>query len=340
MIDHIQRIRDEAETKISSAPDIQELDRLRVHYLGKKGLITGLLHQLKELAPEKRREMGAELNKIKVEFESALESRHSILARLRIEKELTSAAPLDLTLPGQYALNLGSIHPVTKIIEESVLCLKRVGFSVVSGPEIETEFYNFEALNTPADHPARDLQDTFYLRNVPTLLRSHTSPMQIRTMQNRKPPLQFISYGRVYRSDYDQTHTPMFHQIEGVMVDDHVTMAELKGVLHYWVKSLFGSRPLRFRPSFFPFVEPGAEVDMQCIHCRGRGCRTCKETGWLEIGGCGMIHPNVFKAVGYEMERYSGFAFGFGVERIAMLKYGIDDLRSFFENDHRMLEQF
>ncbi len=339
MIDHIQRIRDEAETKISSAPDIQELDRLRVHYLGKKGLITGMLHQLKELAPDKRREMGAELNKIKEHFESALHTRHQTLERQNMEKELTSSAPLDLTLPGQYALNLGSLHPVSKIIEESVLCLKRVGFSVVSGPEIETEFFNFEALNTPKDHPARDLQDTFYIQGQ-SLLRSHTSPMQIRTMMNRKPPLQFISHGRVYRSDYDQTHTPMFHQIEGVMVDEHVTMAELKGVLHYWVKSLFGSRPLRFRPSFFPFVEPGAEVDMQCIHCRGRGCRTCKDTGWLEIGGCGMIHPNVFKSVGYELEKYSGFAFGFGVERIAMLKYGIDDLRSFFENDHRLLEQF
>jgi phenylalanyl-tRNA synthetase alpha chain len=339
MIDHIQRIRDEAETKISSAPDTQELDRLRVQYLGKKGLITSLLHQLKELAPEKRREMGAVLNKIKEEFETSLSGRHEQLERRKIETELSQSAPLDLTLPGQYALNLGSIHPVTRIIEESVQCLKRVGFSVVSGPEIETEFFNFEALNTPADHPARDLQDTFYIKS-PILLRSHTSPVQIRTMQSRKPPLQVISYGRVYRSDYDQTHTPMFHQIEGIMVDDHVTMAELKGVLHYWVKSLFGSRPLRFRPSFFPFVEPGAEVDMQCIACRGKGCRTCKDSGWLEIGGCGMIHPNVFKSVGYEMERYSGFAFGFGVERIAMLKYGIDDLRSFFENDHRLLEQF
>jgi phenylalanyl-tRNA synthetase alpha chain len=226
-------------------------------------------------------------------------------------------------------------------MNDVVQILKRIGFSVVTGPEVELEFYNFEALNTPEDHPARDMQDTFYI-NPPVLLRSHTSPVQIRTMKDKKPPIQVIAPGKVYRSDYDLTHTPMFHQIEGLMVDEHLSLADLKGVLNYLIKNLFGARSLRFRPSFFPFTEPSAEVDMQCIQCKGSGkeCRLCKSTGWLEIGGCGMVHPHVFKSVGYDSEKYSGFAFGMGIERIAMLKYGIDDLRSFFENDIRMLEQF
>lgn len=301
----------------------------------------GMLHQLKELDPERRREVGAVLNQVKTDFEREIGVRQSELQRLQMERELTSAEPIDVTLPGQYAINLGSLHPVTKVIEQTVQCLKRVGFSVASGPEVELEFYNFEALNTPEDHPARDLQDTFYIKS-PVLLRSHTSPVQIRTMKTKAPPLQIIAVGKVYRSDYDLTHTPMFHQIEGLMVDENISLADLKGVLHYLVKHLFGARPLRFRPSYFPFTEPSAEVDMQCILCKGSGkeCRMCKSTGWLEIGGCGMVHPNVFKSVDYDPDRYSGFAFGMGIERIAMLKYGIDDLRSFFENDHRMLEQF
>ena len=225
------------------------------------------------------------------------------------------------------------------MMNDIVQILKRIGFSVVTGPEVELEFYNFEALNTPEDHPARDMQDTFYI-NPPVLLRSHTSPVQIRTMKDKKPPIQIIAPGKVYRSDYDLTHTPMFHQIEGLMVDENLSLADLKGVLNYLIKNLFGTKTLRFRPSFFPFTEPSAEVDMQCIQCKGKGCRLCKSTGWLEIGGCGMVHPNVFKSVNYDSEKYSGFAFGMGIERIAMLKYGIDDLRSFFENDIRMLEQF
>ncbi len=341
MIENIERIRDEARSQISSAPDPHELDRIRVHYLGKKGLLTGLLHQLKDLTPDKRKEMGAVLNQVKSDTENHIDRRQTELARIEIERELTKTPSLDLTLPGQYAVHLGSVHPVNRVIDQCVQALKRVGYSVATGPEVELEYYNFEALNTPDDHPARDVQDTFYI-DPPVLLRSHTSPVQIRTMKAQKPPVQILAVGKVYRSDYDLTHTPMFHQIEGLMVDDNISLADLKGTLYYLVKSLFGARPLRFRPSYFPFTEPSAEVDMQCISCKGNGkdCRMCKSTGWVEIGGCGMVHPNVFKAVGYDPDVTSGFAFGMGMERITMLKYGIDDLRSLFENDHRMLEQF
>jgi len=341
MIENIHRIREEGRSLISSAPSPQELDHLRVHYLGKKGLLTGLLHQLKDLDNNRRREVGALLNQLKTDLESHFDHRQVELRRLEIEKELASSSPIDFTLPGRHFAGVGSLHPVTKVLEEIVAILRRVGFSVATGPEIELDFYNFEALNTPPDHPARDLQDTFYIEG-PVLLRSHTSPVQIRAMKSRRPPMQIIAPGRVYRSDYDLTHTPMFHQVEGLLVDESVSLSDLKGVLHHLVKNLFGARPLRFRPSYFPFTEPSAEVDMQCIQCRGSGkdCRLCKNSGWLEIGGCGMVHPNVFKAVGYEPDRYTGFAFGMGIERIAMLKYGIDDLRSFFENDYRMLEQF
>jgi len=341
MIDNIERIQQEARSQIAAAPSPQDLDKLRVHYLGKKGLLTNLLHQLKDLDQEKRRELGAVLNQVKSDFESVFDKRQEELERSAIEVEISKSAPIDVTLPGLYPSESGSWHPITQVTEEMVQIMRKIGYSIASGPEVETEFYNFEALNTPADHPARDMQDTFYI-NPPILLRSHTSPMQIRTMKSAKPPLQIIALGKVYRADYDATHTPMFHQMEGLMVGDDISFADLKGTLQYLVSNLFGNRPLRFRPSYFPFVEPGAEVDMQCFQCKGNGkeCRVCKSTGWLEIGGCGMVHPNVFKAVNYDSERYSGFAFGMGIERIAMLKYGVDDIRSFFENDHRMLEQF
>lgn len=341
MIDHIQRIRDEAEARISSAANTDELEKLRVHYLGKKGLITALLHQLRELSQEKRREVGAVLNRIKEEFETSFLTRQQELYRTTIDQEVGKTPPLDLTLPGQFVTGLGSLHPVSLVSKEAIRCLRNVGFSVASGPEVETEYYNFEALNTPENHPARDLHDTFYIR-PPVLLRSHTSPVQVRVMKKKKPPLQIIAPGKVYRSDYDATHTPMFQQIEGLMVDTDISFAELKGVLFYFVKEMFGARPLRFRPSYFPFTEPSAEVDMQCIRCRGKEktCRVCSGTGWLEIAGCGMVHPNVFKAVGYEPDAYTGFAFGIGIERMTMLKYGLDDLRSLYENDQRILEQF
>ncbi|MCX6103057.1 MAG: phenylalanine--tRNA ligase subunit alpha [Proteobacteria bacterium] len=306
MIEQINQIRVEAHSQIFSALDPDALDRLRVHYMGKKGVLTTLLHQLKELTPEKRKEMGAVLNEVKTNVERDLKQRQTELKRVVLDKEISSSGSADVSLPGHFA---------------------------------ELEFYHLEALNTTEDHPARDMQDTFYI-NPPVLLRSHTSPVQIRTMKDKKPPIQIIAPGKVYRSDYDLTHTPMFHQIEGLMVDENLSLADLKGVLNYLIKNLFGTKTLRFRPSFFPFTEPSAEVDMQCIQCKGKGCRLCKSTGWLEIGGCGMVHPNVFKSVNYDSEKYSGFAFGMGIERIAMLKYGIDDLRSFFENDIRMLEQF
>lgn len=341
MIENIERIREEARNQISSCPTPQDLDRLRVHYLGKKGLITTLLHQLKDVDQGKRKELGAILNQVKTDFEKDIDVRQSELERVVVEQEVAKTEPIDVTLSGQYAIGVGSLHPVTRITQQLVSCLRRVGYSIATGPEVETEYYNFEALNTPADHPARDLQDTFYI--APSiLLRSHTSPVQIRTMKTRTPPLAVMAIGKVYRADYDVTHTPMFHQMEGLMVGTDISLADLKGVLHYVVKNLFGARPLRFRPSFFPFTEPSAEVDMQCFQCKGSGkdCRLCKSTGWLEIGGCGMVHPNVFKAVEYEADLYTGFAFGLGIERIAMLKYGMDDLRSLYENDLRMLEQF
>ncbi len=339
MIEQINQIRVEAHSQIFSALDPDALDRLRVHYMGKKGVLTTLLHQLKELTPEKRKEMGAVLNEVKTNVERDLKQRQTELKRVVLDKEISSSGSADVSLPGHFAINSGSLHPISLVMNDIVQILKRIGFSVVTGPEVELEFYNFEALNTPEDHPARDMQDTFYI-NPPVLLRSHTSPVQIRTMKDKKPPIQIIAPGKVYRSDYDLTHTPMFHQIEGLMVDENLSLADLKGVLNYLIKNLFGTKTLRFRPSFFPFTEPSAEVDMQCIQCKGKGCRLCKSTGWLEIGGCGMVHPNVFKSVNYDSEKYSGFAFGMGIERIAMLKYGIDDLRSFFENDIRMLEQF
>lgn len=342
MIENIDRIKQEARTQILNCPSREELQNLRVHYMGKKGVITALLHSLKDLEAEKRREMGARLNQVKQDFEKELGLKQSEFDRAAVEKELSNSSGIDLTLPGIFTSEAGSLHPVTKVMDEMIRIFRKIGFSVASGPEVELEFYNFEALNTPENHPARDLQDTFYIKQ-PVLLRSHTSPVQIRTMKSKSPPIQIIAPGKVYRSDYDITHTPMFHQVEGLMVDEHLSMADLKGVLHYMVKDLFGARPLRFRPSFFPFTEPSAEVDMACIGCKGEGnidCRLCKGTGWIEIGGCGMVHPNVFKSVGYDPDKYSGFAFGMGIERIAMLKYGIDDLRSFFENDLRMLEQF
>ncbi len=339
MIDNIQRIQEEARGRIASAPDTGELDRLRVHYLGKKGLITSLLAQLRDLTPEKRREAGAFLNRVKEEFENVLTTRQEELEAKQIESELAQTPRIDVTLPGTYAINSGSLHPITRVTDQAVQALRRVGFTVASGPEVETEFYNFEALNTPEHHPARDMQDTFYI-DKPVLLRSHTSPVQIRAMRAMKPPIQIITLGKVYRSDYDQTHTPMFHQLEGLMVDETVSFSDLKGVMHYLVDELFGSRPLRFRPSFFPFVEPGAEVDMLWGEGKDRKSKATSPSDWLEIGGCGMVHPNVLRAVGYDPDRYSGFAFGLGLERIAMIKYGISDIRSYFENDRRMLEQF
>lgn len=341
MIEKIKLLQQESTLEISKATSIQTLESLRVSYLGKKGSITQLLHQLKDLSSEERKEAGAVLNTLKNEIEQKIDSKKQEFSSKKISQEIEETQPIDVTLPGFYPSTQGSLHPITKVMEEIVSTLKKIGFSIATGPEAELEYYNFEALNTPENHPARDLQDTFYIQR-PVLLRSHTSPVQIRAMKAQKPPIQIISIGKVYRSDFDVTHTPMFHQVEGLLVDKHISFSDLKGTLHYLINEIFGQRELRFRPSYFPFTEPSAEVDMKCIQCKipGDHCRLCGSTGWLEVGGCGMVHPNVLNAVEYDIDTYRGFAFGLGIDRVAMLKYGMTDLRSLFENDLRMLEQF
>ncbi len=331
----VQELGEVALREIQTAGSAEDLERLRVKYLGRKGALTQILRSLSRLAPEDRRRVGNEANRAKESLESALDGALAAL------KEARRAAPpaLDATLPGRRP-PLGRLHPLTRINQEVCDIFLHLGFEAVEGPEVELDYYNFEALNIPADHPARDMQDTFYF-NDKVLLRTHTSPMQIRVMEMRQPPVRIIAPGRVYRRDSDLTHTPMFHQVEGLLVDKGVTFADLKGVLTAFVHEMFGPEVgLRFRPSYFPFTEPSAEVDIACVICRGEGCRVCKITGWLEILGAGMVHPAVFEAVGYDPETYTGFAFGLGIERIAMLKYGIDDIRLFFDNDLRFLRQF
>ncbi|SDB36938.1 phenylalanyl-tRNA synthetase, alpha subunit [Desulfonatronum thiosulfatophilum] len=322
-----------------SAPDVENI---RVAYLGRKGLLAGLMSSLAKTPPEQRPLLGQKANQVKAMLQERLDARLQDLER---NKERELLARFDPSLPGR-AHWLGSLHPVTLVTEEICQAFVSLGFDIVEGPELETDFYNFEALNLPPDHPARDMQDTFYIGDQ-TLLRTHTSPLQVRTMERMSPPLAAIAPGKVYRRDSDLTHTPMFHQIEGFVVDKDVSMADLRGTLTAFVHQIFGQEAIvRFRPSFFPFTEPSAEVDVSCMLCGGRGicagqaCRVCKQTGWLEILGCGMIDPAVFAAVGYDPEVYTGFAFGLGVERVAMLKYGIGDLRMFFENDTRFVSQF
>ncbi len=312
----------------------EALQALQVRVLGRKGLLTQLLRSIAALAPEKRPEAGREANRVKERLASALE------AALRdCEAAARPAERIDVTLPGRMEPR-GRLHPITRVTEEICAIFSQMGFERVEGPEVEKDYYNFEALNIPKNHPARDMQDTFFV-SADVVLRTHTSPLQVRTMERRRPPVRVIAPGRVFRRDSDQTHTPMFHQVEGLWVDESVSFGDLKGTLTAFVRRMFDEETaLRFRPSFFPFTEPSAEVDIRCVICRGAGCRVCKETGWLEILGSGMVHPAVFENVGYESGRYSGFAFGLGVERVAMLKYGIDDLRRFFENDLRFLAQF
>lgn len=328
MNEQFNRILEEAKIQISHTPSPLELDKLRVHYLGKKGLITTLLHQLKDLTGDKRKTEGSQLNVLKDEIEGEIDSRIKSLQKIEVDKELARTSPLDITLPGLSLASRGSVHPISQVSKDLYEILSGLGFSWTDGPEVEHEYFNFEALNTPEHHPARDLQDTFYI--APSiLLRSHTSPVQIRTMKKKTPPVQVMTIGKVYRADYDQTHTPMFHQMEGLMIAPNISLSDLKGIITYVVTQLFGNRPLRFRPSYFPFTEPSAEIDI--LWSKGQ---------WLEIAGSGMVHPNVLRAVGYDPDEVSGFAFGMGIERVAMLKYGISDLRSFFENDLRFLEQF
>jgi len=321
-----------------SASSLDKLQQLRVKYLGKKGLVTSELKTLSKISPELRPAYGKAVNEVKVYIEEELERIESLLKKEEHKKRILSEA-IDITLPGKFT-PFGREHPVNKILSEITGIFVSMGFDVEEGPEVELDYYNFEALNMPKDHPARDMQDTFYISDD-IVLRTHTSPVQVRVMEKRTPPLKIIAPGKVYRCDADISHTPMFHQVEGFMVDTDIAFSDLKGVLELFIHSIFPvETPIRFRPSFFPFTEPSAEVDIGCIFCSGKGCRVCKNAGWIEILGAGMIHPRVFEMVGYDADIYSGFAFGMGVERIAMLKYSIDDIRLFFENDMRFLKQF
>ena len=335
----VDAIAQEAREAVAAARSSADLEQARVRFLGRQGVLTQLLRSLGTLAPEERPLVGAAANEAKRMLEALLEER--LAEALESERRAQrTRARLDLTLPGRRPAR-GVLHPLTRVHDEIVAIFAGLGFSVVDGPEVETDYYNFEALNIPRDHPARDMQDTLYLTES-TLLRTHTSPVQIRTMLAQKPPVRIIVPGRVFRRDVaDASHSPMFHQVEGLAVDRNVTMADLKGTLGLFAREMFGPESrIRFRPSFFPFTEPSAEVDVLCFVCHGQGCRLCKQGGWLEILGSGMVHPQVLKNVGYDPEEVTGWAFGMGIERIAMLKYGIDDLRLFFDNDLRFLRQF
>jgi phenylalanyl-tRNA synthetase alpha chain len=337
-VDELSDIVSTAETEISAVAELGALDALRVRYLGKKGVLTARLKQLGALPPEERPAAGQAINRAKQAVQEVIEARRAALQSNELEARLARER-IDVTLPGR-GLHTGGLHPVTRALERVEAIFARAGFEFAEGPEIEDDYHNFEALNIPAHHPARAMHDTFYF-DEHTVLRTHTSPVQIRVMEKQSPPLRVIAPGRVYRCDSDLTHSPMFHQVEGLMVDENVSFADLKGILDDFLHSFFEADfKVRFRPSYFPFTEPSAEVDIQCVICGGGGCRVCGHSGWLEILGCGMVHPNVFDSVGVDNERYTGFAFGMGVERLAMLRYGVNDLRLFFENDLRFLRQF
>jgi phenylalanyl-tRNA synthetase alpha chain len=329
----------EALGAINNCTDLQTLEQVKSRFLGKSGSLTEMLKGLGKLEPDARKTAGARINEAKQAVEGAVRARRDQLQQTELERKLT-AETLDVSLPGR-GLGRGGLHPVTRTLSRIEALFHSVGFEVADGPEIETDFYNFTALNIPENHPARAMHDTFYLQDG-TLLRTHTSPVQVHYMQNHQPPFRIIAPGRVYRCDSDVTHTPMFHQVEGLWVDENVSFADLKGMLADFMRRFFEVDDLavRFRPSFFPFTEPSAEMDIGCVMCGGDGCRVCSHTGWLEVLGCGMVHPNVFKHVNIDSERFLGFAFGLGVERLAMLRYGVDDLRLFFENDLRFLAQF
>ncbi|BBO91893.1 phenylalanine--tRNA ligase subunit alpha [Desulfosarcina ovata] len=331
----LERIHADAMAALVSAADADVINDLSIQYLGRKGHITQFLRKISTLPVEERPQAGKKANEIKrlleTEFKNALD-------RLANAGQ-TVTDRIDVSLPGRVP-EKGSLHPITQITNRICSIFSQMGFDVVEGPEVETDYYNFEALNIPKNHPARDMQDTFYVSDS-VVLRTHTSPTQPRVMEKREPPVRIIAPGKVYRCDSDLTHTPMFHQVEGLLVDRKISFADLKGTLTAFVHQMFDDQTtLRFRPSFFPFTEPSAEVDIRCVICRGKGCRVCSRTGWLEVLGSGMVHPAVFENVGYDTRRYTGFAFGMGVERIAMLKYGIDDIRRYFDNDYRFLSQF
>ena len=334
----ITEIAKQARTSISSAADLSALENLRIEYLGKKGKLTALLKGLGALSVEERPAAGAKINEIKSDLQSLINSKKTVLENETVNAKLVGES-IDITLPGR-GEGVGGLHPVTRTMERIETFFKRVGYGVETGPEIEDDYHNFEALNIPSHHPARAMHDTFYI-DPKTVLRTHTSPVQVRTMEKQGPPIRIICPGRVYRCDSDLTHTPMFHQVEGLVVDRDISFADLKGVIDQFLKAFFeADLPVRFRPSYFPFTEPSAEVDIQCTNCSGKGCRVCSYTGWLEVMGCGMVHPNVLEHCSIDSDYFTGFAFGMGVERLAMLRYGVNDLRLFFENDLRFLKQF
>ena len=336
MKNRVKQIEKQALAALENAKDSEQVKSLSVKYLGRKGLVTLFLRNVSKLPVAERPEAGKQANIIKKKLETAFQDA---IDQFALKQKDDADGAIDVSLPGRPA-TMGTLHPITKITRVICDIFSKMGFDIVEGPEVETDYYNFEALNIPRNHPARDMQDTFYISDN-IVLRTHTSPMQVRIMEEYQPPIRIVAPGKVYRCDSDLTHTPMFNQVEGLLVDEHVSFGDLKGILEAFIHQLFDKQiSLRFRPSFFPFTEPSAEVDILCVMCRGKGCKVCSHTGWLEVLGCGMVHPAVFENVGYDTNRYSGFAFGMGVERLAMLKYGINDLRLFFESDYRFLRQF
>ena len=338
-MENLESLVEAALAEVAGAGDARALDDVRVRYLGKKGEISALLKSLGGLSADERPKAGALINEAKQRVQAAIDERRQTLEEAALNEQL-SAETLDVTLPGR-GEQPGALHPVTRMRRRMEDFFLRLGFDIAEGPEVEDDFHNFEALNIPAHHPARAMHDTFYFGDG-RLLRTHTSPVQVRVMQKGEPPFRIIAPGRVYRCDSELTHTPMFHQVEGLLVDENITFADLKGTVAAFLKFVFevDDLPVRFRPSYFPFTEPSAEVDVGCMTCGGEGCRVCSHSGWLEIMGCGMVHPKVLEHGGVDATRYSGFAFGMGVERLAMLRYGVNDLRLFFENDARFLSQF
>lgn len=338
MISRLEELKNKCETALNGAATVSGVEDVRIEYLGKKGALTDILKGLRDLSPEDRAAVGQAANGIKTEILTAIDGKRSELELNEMNAKL-AADTVDVTAPG-IGRGIGASHPLYRMQRLILDALARIGFSTVTGPEIETEFNNFEALNIPATHPARDMHDTFYMKDG-GVLRTHTSPVQIRAMQHMTPPLRILAPGKVFRCDADVSHSPVFHQIEGLLVDKDVSFAELKGTLEFFLRSLFGqSKKVRFRPSYFPFTVPSCEVDLECVMCKAKGCGVCKQTGWLEVMGAGMVHRNVFKAVGYDPEQVTGFAFGLGVDRLAMLYYQISDIRLLYENDARFISQF
>jgi phenylalanyl-tRNA synthetase alpha chain len=337
-VQNLQSLIGAARAEIAQAASIEDLEQIRVRLLGKKGEITALLKSLGAMDPDARRVAGAQINEAKDALTQALDAHRSALEAEQLAAQLASDA-VDVTLPGR-GQSVGGLHPVTRVRRRIEQIFRNAGFTIADGPEIEDDWHNFEALNIPANHPARAMHDTFYFPDG-RLLRTHTSPVQVRVMEQQKPPVRVIVPGRVYRCDSDMTHTPMFHQVEGLVVDEGISFANLKAILHGFMKELFEKDvKMRLRPSYFPFTEPSAEVDISCVACGGSGCRVCKNTGWVEVSGCGVVHPNVLRAVNIDPERYTGYAFGMGIDRLTMLRYNVNDIRMYFENDLRFLRQF